>query len=404
MKIVQINAVGQARSTGRNCKEISEYINNYTLHTCYTAFAQGEKNQYSYQIGGKFEWKIHALLSRIFGKQGYYSYFGTKKFLKFLNQIKPDIIHLNNLHGNFINLPLLFDYIKKNDISTVITLHDCWFYTGKCTHYTLNNCNKWKQGCFKCEKLKEDNISWFFDCTHDLWKDKKYFFESINNLAVIGVSKWIMKQAQESILKDAKIITSIYNWIDLSIFKPIDVFNLKKKMKLDNKFVLLAVASEWSNKKGLDDFLKLAKKCNNYQFIIVGKTPKDSFPNNVIHMDATDNVEELVQYYNIADCFLQLSKEETFGKVVAESLACGTPVITNRMTANPELIGERCGYVCNGIDGIIDSIEIIKTNGKEFYKSFCVKFAHDNFEMNNRINDYLYVYNELTKMNRTENG
>lgn len=175
-------------------------------------------------------------------------------------------------------------------------------------------------------------------------------------------------------------------------------------MKLDNKFVLLAVASEWSNKKGLDDFLKLAKKCNNYQFIIVGKTPKDSFPNNVIHMDATDNVEELVQYYNIADCFLQLSKEETFGKVVAESLACGTPVITNRMTANPELIGERCGYVCNGIDGIIDSIEIIKTNGKEFYKSFCVKFAHDNFEMNNRINDYLYVYNELTKMNRTENG
>lgn len=403
MKIVQINAVGQTSSTGRNCKEIAEYINTFTNHICYTAFAQGKKDMYCYQIGNKIEWKIHALLSRIFGKQGYYSYIGTKKFLKYLDTIGPDIIHLNNLHGNYINMPLLFEYIKKNQIATVVTLHDCWFYTGKCTHYSLSKCYKWKNGCHDCEKLKEDNNSWFFDRTSIMWKDKQCYFNEINNLAVIGVSRWITNEAKQSLFKNAKIITSIYNWIDLDIFKVMDVKKLKKEINLKNDFTILGVASEWSNKKGLDIFLKLAEKMENYNFIIVGKLPNIKIPSNVYHINMTNNVNELVQYYNIADCFLQLSKEESFGKVVAESLACGTPVITSTMTANPELINRNCGYVCDDFNEIIKCVEAIKKNGKEMYSRDCRLFAKKHFNMVDRINDYIKVYNKLINKQGMEN-
>lgn len=395
MVILQINAVGQTKSTGRNCKEIADYINNYTSYTCYTAFAQGQKDKYSFQVGNIFEWKIHGFLSRVFGKQGYFSINGTKKLIKFMDQIKPDIIHLNNLHGNYINLPLLFNYIKNNNISVVVTLHDCWFYTGKCTHYTLEKCYKWKNGCYSCPKLKEDNISWFFDCTSKMWKDKKKYFENINKYAIIGVSDWIVQETKMSFLNQANFITRIYNWIDLNIFKPKDVKSLKDKLKINDKFVLLCVANEWSNKKGLDNFLLLANMLVKDFFIIVGQIPSIDLPKNVIHIDATNNVNELVSYYCIADVFLQLSKEETFGKVVAEALACGTPVITNNLTANPELVAENCGYIANDLNEIIKSINIVKSKGKLFYSKNCRNFAELNFKMKDRIKEYIDVYEKL---------
>ena len=395
MIILQINAVGEIGSTGRNCKEISDYINDYTSHTCYTAFAHGKKNRYSFQIGNIFEWKIHSLLSRIFGKQGYYSSIGTKKLIKFMDQIKPDVIHLNNLHANYINLDLLFKYIENNNIGVVVTLHDCWFYTGKCTHYTLQKCYKWKNGCNVCPKLKEDNISWFFDRTSEMWKDKKRYFENINKFAVIGVSDWITKESRMSFLKNANFITRVYNWIDLSVFKQKNVSFLKEQLKINDKFVILCVASGWSNKKGLDDFLLLANKLVEDYFIIIGKIPKINLPNNVIHINTTNDINELVSFYCLADVFLQLSKEETFGKVVAEALACGTHVITNRLTANPELIGVNCGYIGNDLNEIIEKINLVRSKGKQFYSKNCRNFAEKNFKMEDRIKEYIEIYEKL---------
>ena len=184
-----------------------------------------------------------------------------------------------------------------------------------------------------------------------MWNDKKRLWLSIPNLAVVGVSDWITNEAKKSpMFKNAKIIRRIYNWIDLDVFKPANADDIREKYGLTDKKIILGVSSAWSRKKGLDTFLKVADCLKNDEImLLVGNMPKISLPKNVISVAATDSVNELVKYYNAADVFLQLSEEETFGKVVAEALACGTPVVTNGYTANPELVNASCGCIARDL-------------------------------------------------------
>lgn len=350
--------------------------------------------KYNFEIGTIVDWKIHGLLSRIFGIQGYFSKKSTKKLIGYIEEIKPDVIHLNNVHSNYLNLPLLFKYLSNHNIATVITLHDCWFYTGKCTHYTVNKCNKWKIGCGNCPRKREDNKSWIFDRTPKMWRDKKYWYESIPKLGVIGVSDWITNEAKSSIMGTSKIIRRIYNWIDLDTFKP----QPKSIGTMQNKFIILGVASGWSKKKGFEQFIKLASYLKEDELIVlVGNIPDCTLPNNIVHISATNNCQELVKYYSVANVFLQLSREESFGKVVAESLACGTPVITIDSTANKELVPEKCGVVIDepDLDSIYDAITYIKNKKKKTYSKNCRQFAMENFDMNKRIDDYISLYKEI---------
>ena len=165
MKVVQINAVCHSGSTGRIVAELSQAMNEKNIDNI-IAYADGVcdlKN--SIRIGNDLDHKVHALFSRLFGLQGYFSYIATKRFLGFLDEYHPDVIHLHNLHSNYINLPLLFKYISKKNIATVITLHDCFFFTGKCVHYTVANCDGWRKECGKCPQLHSGNDSWIFDKT-----------------------------------------------------------------------------------------------------------------------------------------------------------------------------------------------------------------------------------------------
>ena len=407
MKVLQVNAVYKSGSTGRNIFELKNAMAEQGIDTYIASTCMNERSKDCYQIGCKLDWKNHALLSRITGLQGYYSYWSTRKFLKYMDKIQPDIVHLNNLHANYINLRMLFKYLSSKDIPTVITLHDCWFYTGKCTHYTTQRCERWKTGCCKCPKLKTDNVSWLFDRTKKMWSDKQFWFGQLKNYAVIGVSDWITEEARKSILKDAKIIRRIYNWIDLDLLKKTSTDELKKKLGLENKYVILGVASCWANSKGLQEFYQLSSQLSSDEVIVlVGKLPKnqvskDGLPANILHISATENVSELVSYYSLADVFLQLSKEETFGKVVAESLACGTPVITINSTANKELVPDRCGIVIQDIRELYKAYKEIKRNGKHFYSEQCRKFAEENFKMEDRSVDYVKVYKDLIHSNNT---
>lgn len=398
MKVLQINAVYRVGSTGRNIYELHTVMRKKGIESFIATTHMEKKEEYCYQIGSKLDWKLHGLLSRITGLQGYFSTIPTKKFIKFIENINPDIVHLNNVHANYLNLQILFEYLAQNDIPTVITLHDCWFYTGKCTHYTVDGCYKWKLGCYKCERLNKDNKSWIFDKTKKMWSDKKNWYESLPRLAVVGVSDWIINEARKSILKSARVTSKIYNWINLDIFKP----KLSKMcFKLSKKYIILGVASEWSDKKGLFDFLKLSELLKDDEILIlIGKMPKIQLPLNVIHINETNNVEELVEYYCVANVFLQLSKEESFGKVVAESLACGTPVVTVDSTANKELVPDSCGIVVNtfDIDKIYEAISCIRKNKKEYYSEECRKFAYENFEMEKCVQKYLNLYNKLIEL------
>lgn len=397
MKVLQINAVNAIGSTGRNTKEIADYLNSHG-HEGYIAYSVGPSYPRGYQIGTTLDKKIHALLSRFFGLQGYFSKRSTKKLLFFIRSIKPDIVHLGNLHSNFINLSLLLSFLADNDIPTVLTLHDCWFYTGKCTHYTVDCCFKWKDTCGNCPRVKKDNTSWFFDRTEKMLSDKKKLYRDIPRLAVIGVSDWITQEAKSSILQSANIIERIYNWIDLDIFKPSETSSLKTRLLVEKKFIILGVASGWGPSKGLDKFFALANHLPDEMIIIlVGKMNNSVAQSNIIHIPETDNISELVAYYSIADVFLNLSLEESFGKVSAEALACGTPVISINSTANAELVREGCGFVVDefNIDQLINLFEIIKLKTKQAFSEKCINFANENFNKDDRCSDHIDLYTRL---------
>ena len=400
MKILQINAVGQSGSTGRTCQEFASFINNHTSHTCYTAFAQGKTGEFCYQIGDRIEWKSHAFLSRLTGKQAHFSRRGTRGLLRYIGQIQPDIVHLRNLHGNYIHFPMLMKFLAENRIPVVLTLHDCWFFTGKCTHYTVDLCDRWISGCHDCPRLKKDNRSWFRDATSELWKEKKTLFSSLSALAVVGVSDWITEEARKSFLSCAKEIIRIYNWIDLDLFSSQNATELSEKLKSGKKHLVLGVASGWSGDKGLYDFMKLAEKLQDTAMIaLVGNLPeKEKLPENILSIPSTESVETLVRYYNAADVFVTLSLEETFGKVSAEALACGTPVVCYDSTANGELVGEGCGAVVppKDLDSAEQAVREILANGKKKYSSGCRVFAENNFEKIERIKDYLYIYKNIS--------
>lgn len=393
MKILQINAVYKNSSTGRTSYEFHNYLKDRG-HDCFTIYGN-QRGDYidTYYTGNIVTQKIHALLARITGKMGYFSTIQTSKVIKFIKKYDPDVVFLRNLHGNFINIPRLLTYLGNNDIPTVIVLHDCFFYTGGCMHYTVNNCYKWRDACKNC---KYNNFSWFFDKTDKMFSDKQKLFGNIKRLAVIGVSKWITEEARISpILRNASIIKSAYNGIDLNIFRKKES-DFKIKNGLQNFKIILGVAGVWSGKKGLNMFLQIADKLkDDEKIILVGNSAEEIVSDKIIRISATDNVETLVDIYNAADVFLQASKEETFGKVVAEALACGVPVVTNTYTANPELVSEDCGIVVENftVDNVYDAIRCILKKGKEGYS--CRERAAQLFNTDDQYGRYLKISKDI---------
>lgn len=387
-------------STGRTCKEMQEYLNNNTEHECFTAFAQGIEDEYSFCIGNIFDWKLHGLFSRLSGRQGSFSHYGTMCLIKKMKEIQPDIVILRNLHGNYINIHMLLSFLAKNNIATIAVLHDCWFFTGKCTHYTLEKCYKWESGCYHCTKLKADNPSWIFDATPALWRKKKMLFEKIPRFAVVGVSDWITNEARRSYLKSANIIMRIYNWIDLNVFAPqSDYGTIKELYKLEQKKIILGVASSWASGKGLESFIKLRETLNSeYIIVLVGAMPKEiSLPKGMIAIPPTRNPSELAKYYSMADVFVTLSKEESFGKVSAEALACGTPVVCFDSTANKELIKEGCGLAVEveNLWEMSNAIELVCSLPKETYRKKCREFAQKQFSKEECIQNYMELFKRI---------
>lgn len=398
MKLLMINGIYGTRSSGRSMKDLTEYLRSLG-HTVYIATPQSDcADSNFYRIGNKIDHKFHALYSRVFGKQAYYSKRATKKFLKWVDKIQPDVIHIQVLHGNFIHFNMLMSYLAKKKIPATIVLDDCWFFTGKCAHYTSAQCYKWKTGCDKCSQLSGTNASWFFDCTKKMWRDKKLAYESLNNYAVITVSDWLLNEAKQSIMKNATVLQRIYNSIDMQVFcdRP---SNIREKLGLQSNFVVLGVATLIEESKGLSLFIELAKQMPaHWRIVLVGGLHADvKLPENVIAVGKTENVIELAEYYSMADAFVQMSTEETFGKVTAEALSCGTPAVVFNSTANPELIGENCGYVVESknVAQVLNSLQEIEKNGRSFYSSSCRAFIEKNMNKEKNLGDFLKVYERL---------
>jgi putative colanic acid biosynthesis glycosyltransferase len=401
MKVLMINTVCGYGSTGTICTDIASVLQEQG-HECFIAYGQGTTSfKNSIKIGWTVENHIHNISSRVTGKQGYFSEKGTKKLVAFIRNYNPDIIHLHNLHGNYLNLQILFEYLIEVQKPVVWTLHDCWAFTGKCAHYTDVSCYKWQTQCNNCPQIKEYPPSLVFDRSKVMYEDKKKWFTSLNNLTIIPVSHWLEKEVEKSFFKNNTIVP-IYNWVDHSIFKPTNE-DVKDQYGIDSKkFIILGVSAGWSvSNNRLKDFIKLSKVIDDdMQIVLVGKvTNKKDIPSSLIHIPYVNGTEELANIYSGANVYVHVSTEDTFGKVIAEALSCGTPAIVYNSTACSEIIGKGCGYVVKkrNVNQILDATLKIKEHSKEQYSEQCRNHVIANFDYNTNINKTINRYKNLLK-------
>ena len=400
MKVVQINAVCGRGSTGRICRELNDAVVRQGNEGMILYGNGSSKYEFAHKVSGKYGVKMHGLLSRLLGKNAAYSPLATKQILDLLRSNRPDVVHLHNLHGNYVNLKPLLRYLAEKDIPTVVTLHDCWFFTGKCTHYTAAGCDRWQTGCHHCPKLKGDIPSWFVDRTGEMWREKKALFAAIPRLAVIGVSDWITNEAKKSFLKDASILQRIYNWIDLSVFYPRGKEAAEQFGISENKFSILCIGAGWNeNSPKTKDLLMLAKLLpEDYEIILAGSVPfADRLPCSIKTVGYISSTEVLAKLYSACDVYVHLSREDTFGKVIAEALACGTPAVVYDSTACPEIVGEGCGYAvpAGDVEAVCNAIARIRKQSKAAFIKGCREYAAANFSKEKLVEDTLELYRRL---------
>lgn len=399
MKIVQINAVYGYSSTGRNVAEKHEYFRQRGIESFVFTSDKEYPDKQIYRIGDKWDHKLHALYSRVWGLQGYFSKNATRRMIRQIELIAPDVVVLHNLHANYIHLPLLLDFLAKKNIATLLVLHDFWFMTGHCCYYTNIGCGKWRTECHHCPLLHTYNKSLFFDRSRKIFRDKKRLFQAIPRLGVIGVSRWVLQEAKQSFLQKAKLLDFIYNWIDLSIFHPLPTTSLREKLNLSSSdFVILGVAQGWSQAKGLNQFMEIACNMPDVKVVLVGRFPSDvSVPHNLLAVGEVNTPQKLAEYYSMADVFVNPSIQETFGKVTAEALACGTPVVGSNTTATPELIPASCGFTFSphDVEDLLKKVALVREKGKQAYSEQCQRFAAESFGKEGQIAKYIQCFHKL---------
>ena len=402
MNIVQINAVNHFSSTGRNTSELHEYFKQYGHES--HVFCSNESNEADnvHLVGSRFDHKLHALLSRITGRQACFSSATTRRMVDRLRQIRPDAVILGNFHSNYVDMPQLLTYLAQEDVPTIAVMHDCWYFTGHCMHYTAVGCQKWRTECHHCRHLDAGNVTWFVDPSRHMFRLKQQLFTAIPRLAVVGVSKWITNEAAQSpIFANARSFTPIYNWIDLNKFRPRPVDDLKDHLGLTDEFVVLGVAQGWGSHKGIQYFIDLARRHPQIRVILVGSiAERPTLPPNLWMVGATANVDQLAQYYSLANCLLVCSPQETFGKVSAEALSCGTPVIAHNATANPEVADTECGYIIHRdhpdqIDAALSAIAHADPAARAALSQRCITRATNLFNLPTQAQKYLTLIQSL---------
>ena len=402
-KILQINITANWGSHGK----IAEGIGNVALsHGWESHIAYGRwfnpSTSILYHIGNMLDEKVHGLFSRIFDIHGLLSRHATRKLIHYIKEINPDIIHLHNIHGYYLNYPILFKYLTDSKKPVVWTLHDCWAFTGHCAHYMYINCEKWKSHCAKCPQKETYPKSIFFDNSYKNFELKKKYFLMPENLVLVPVSKWLENDVKQSFLRNHKIM-QIYNGIDTNIFSPsknsnsvYKNYNIPKEQK-----IILGVASNWF-RKGFEDYLELANLIeDDFTIILVGLNQKEleAIPRNIIGLRRTNNLNDLIELYSAATVFFNPTWEDNFPTTILESLACGTPVVTYDTGGSAEAIKPETGFSIKKGDiySAWEKITVISNKGKDYYKDKCRRIVVENFNKEDRFNDYFNLYCKMTK-------
>lgn len=334
-----VNSVCGIRSTGKICTDLSRTLEAQG-HVVKIAYGRGivpeEYEKYAVKIGSDLSIRFHGLIARLFDKSGFGSKKATRQFIEWMRKFDPDVIHLHNLHGYYINIEILFDYLRTCNKKIIWTLHDCWAFTGHAAFCEGANCNMWVNGCHDCPKTRDYPLS-FLDKSKANWKKKKTIFNGIPNLTIVTPSKWLASLTMKSFLNHYPI-TVIYNEIDYGVFNPKSK-EIKGLLGLNDKIIVLGVAAVWTKRKGIDDFIDLAKILpDDYRIVLVGvsDSQKKMLPANIIGIDRTHSGNELAELYSMADVFVNPTYEDNYPTTNLESIACGTPVITYNTGGSPE--------------------------------------------------------------------
>lgn len=405
LNLFQINVTANWGSTGK----IAEQIN-------LAAAAQGWETYIAYgrmantsastliKVGNRCDQLWHGIESRLLDRHGLASRWATLQLVRKIDELRPDVIHLHNIHGYYLNYPILFDYLKQAGIPVVWTLHDCWAFTGHCSHFVTAGCERWKTGCHDCPLLrKEYPVAWLRDRSRRNYEQKRETFLGVERLVLAPVSQWLAELAQESFLGSYPI-QCIQNGIDLKQFAPCgERGEVLKKWGIDpNKKVVLGVASVWDKWKGLDDMMALRQHLSkDYTIVLVGVNDKQkaSLPKGIVGISRTNNVRELAELYSAADVYVNPTYADTFPTTNLEALACGTPVVTYRTGGSPEAISPETGVVVEQADvqGMAEAIRSICDKGKDHYTEVCRKRAEEHFDKDKCFEKYVELYEALIR-------
>lgn len=398
MKLLQINSTLNWGSTGRIAEEIGQaaMANDWDSSIAYGRYANATQS-HPIQIGNKWDVYSHVLQTRLFDRHGLASVGATKQLIEQLKGLNPDIIHLHNIHGYYLNYPLLFEYLAAANRPVVWTLHDCWLFTGHCSYYSAYGCQRWKMLCHHCPQKKEYPQSLLLDRSSFNFREKLAAFTSVKSLTLVPVSQWLANEVKQSFLKDFPIRV-IHNGIDTNVFTPQTVD--KKSVGIGAKFMILGVASVWSPRKGLDDFIRLRKLLpDDCLIVLLGLTDKQikKLPAGIVGIKRTNSVQELAQYYSAADVFFNPTWEDNFPTTNLEALSCGTPVVTYRTGGSVEAIDADTGFVVEQGDltSVVDIVRKLQESGKDSFRDACRSRAVRMFDKNGRYAEYIHLYNEL---------
>lgn len=406
-KLLQINPVIRINtSTGRIMQEIGELARANGWET-YIAYSQGRDGvspnaAHLIPVGNRWSVAWHGIMTRLFDRHGLASKRATRQLIAEIQQIQPDIIHIHNIHGYFLNYRILFEYLSNANIPVIWTVHDCWLYTGHCYYYSYVGCDKWKSQCEQCPQRRDFPTSWWMDRSKQNFWDKKKAFTSIPKelLTIVPVSEWIHGEMKQSFLKDYPYQV-IHNGINLENFQVYPADEVKKRYGLEGKRILLGVASIWMEEKGWKDFMELAGMLNPDEVIVlvgVKEEQKKGLPATIVPISRTDNLKQLAELYAAAEALVNPTWQDNYPTVNLEAIACGTPVVTYRTGGSIEVITSDTGFIVEqgDIPGLLAAVRIIEERGKDYYQTKCRAYAEAHFRKEDRYADYLKLYENLT--------
>lgn len=389
-RLVQINVTAGRGSTGVIAEEIGReaIAAGWESTIVYGQSRSAESASKLIRVGSDMDVRLHGLETRLFDNHGLASRLSTKLFLSRLSDINPDIVHLHNIHGYYINYPDLFRWLRAWGGPVVWTLHDCWPFTGHCAYFGVEECSKWRTGCGQCPHLHTYPMSLFRDRSVANWRRKREIFTALPNLTLIAVSNWLGELLDDSFLAEIPHEV-IHNGIDISVFNP-------KTTSFGN--YIIGVANVWENRKGLSDFLRLRDLLPSTIGIkLVGLTLDqiDALPDGIIGITRTSSREELAALYAGASVFVNPTYEDNFPTVNIEALACGTPVVTYRTGGSPEAVDAKTGVVVErgDVKGLADAI----AQAEKLKREDCRARAVAEFNAADRYRDYVNLYHELLK-------